>query len=46
MTKDAYHAWNFIYTVEGKLLWLEPQNNSLFLPSGKEFEYEAKDVFM
>jgi len=44
MTKGAYHAWNFIYTAEGQLFWFEPQRESLFLPSGKE--YEAQDIFM
>ena len=46
MTEGAYHAWNFIYTAEGKLLWFEPQNDCLFSPSDKEFEYRAKDIFM
>jgi len=46
MTKDAYHAWNFIYTSEGRLLWLEAQNDSLFVPSGEKYKYEARDVFM
>ena len=46
MTKDAYHAWNFIYTSEGRLLWLEPQNDSLFVPSGEKYKYEARDIFM
>jgi len=46
MTKDAYHAWNFIYTSEGRLLWLEVQNDSLFVPTGEKFKYEARDVFI
>jgi len=46
MTKDAYHAWNFVYTSEGRLLWYEAQNDSLFVPSGEKYKYEARDVFM
>ena len=46
MTEGAYHAWNFIYTAEGKLLWFEPQSDRLFTPNSGEFEYEAKDIFM
>ena len=46
MSKDAYHAWNFIYTSEGRLLWLEAQNDSLFVPSGEKYKYEAKDIFI
>jgi len=46
MTKDAYHAWNFVYTSEGRLLWLEAQNNSLFVPTGEKYKYEARDIFM
>ena len=46
MTKDAYHAWNFIYTSEGRLLWFEPQSNGLFVPSGEKYKYEARDIFM
>ena len=46
MTKDAYHAWNFIYTSEGRLLWYEAQNNGLFVPSGEKYKYEARDIFM
>jgi len=46
MTKDAYHAWNFIYTSEGRLLWLEAQNDSLFVPTGEKYKYEARDIFM
>jgi len=46
MTEGAYHAWNFIYTSEGQLLWFEPQNDSLFVPSGEKFKYEARDIFM
>jgi|GEM_PF-2387251 len=46
MIKDAYHAWNFVYTSEGHLLWFEPQNNSLFVPTGEKFKYEVRDVFI
>jgi len=46
MSKDAYHAWNFIYTSEGRLLWLEPQSNELFVPSAEKYKYEARDIFM
>ena len=46
MTEEAYHAWNFIYTSEGRLLWYEAQNDSLFVPSGEKYKYEAQDVFM
>ena len=46
MTEGAYHAWNFVYTSEGRLLWLEAQNDSLFVPSGEKFKYEARDIFM
>jgi len=46
MSEGAYHAWNFIYTSEGRLLWYEAQNNSLFVPSGEKYKYEARDIFM
>ena len=44
-TKEGYHAWNFIFTAEEKLLWFEPQNDKLFEPSGEKFNYEAKEIF-
>jgi len=34
------------YTAEEWLLWFEAQNNSLFVPTGEKFKYEARDVFM
>jgi len=46
MTEGAYHAWNFIFTSEGRLLWYEAQNDSLFVPSGEKYKYEARDIFM
>jgi len=46
MTEGAYHAWNFIYTSEGRLLWYEAQNDSLFVPTGEKYKYEARDIFM
>ena len=46
MTEGAYHAWSFIYTSEGRVMWVEVQNDSLFVPTGEKFKYEAQDIFM
>ena len=46
MTEGEYHAWNFIYTSEGRLLWFEAQSNELFVPSAEKYKYEAIYIFM
>jgi len=46
LSERDYHAWCFVYTSEKCILWHEPQTNSLFVPSGRERNYEPVEIFM
>ena len=46
MKEGAYHAWNFIYTAENVILFVEPQNDYIWIPIPRKFDYEACEIFM
>ena len=45
MSERDYHAWCFVYTSEGCILWYEPQTDELFTPTTKP-SYTPAEIFL